>query len=117
MVMDAIDLAGVTPVEGGYDITPHLPMTTFSLRDGDIGVAQRPRLLKGYITPVGSGPLVLHVELPPGTTRHDRVAAYANGHAVPATRARGRVTFTLPATAGRAANWALVATKPGRHRR
>jgi hypothetical protein len=117
MVMDAIDLAGVTPVEDGYDITPHLPMKTFSLRDGDIGVAQRPRMLRGYITPVGSGPLVLHVALPPGTTRHDRVVAYANGHAVRATRAHGAVTFTLPATAGRAANWALAATKPSKRRR
>jgi hypothetical protein len=98
-------------VRDGYDITPHLPMKTFSLRDGDIGVASKPRVLRGYITPVGSGPLVLHVALPAGTTRRDRLQAYANGHKVRARRTGGLVTFTLRATAGRAANWALVASK------
>ncbi len=110
MVMDAIDLAGVTPVQDGYRITPHLPMTTFSLRDGDIGVARAPRLLRGYVTTVASGPLTMQVDVPPDTTRHGRIQAYANGHAVRSTRSDGLVTFTLTTTAGRAANWAVTAT-------
>jgi len=112
MVMDAIDLAGVTPVQGGYEITPHLPMTTFSLKDGDIGVARQPHLLRGYVTALATGPLTMQVAVPPDTTRRDRLQAYANGHAVRSTRANGLVTFTLPATAGRPANWALTASKP-----
>jgi hypothetical protein len=117
MVMDSIDLAGVTPVKGGYEITPHLPMKTFSLRDGDIGVAQRPHLLRGYITPVASGPLVMRVALPAGTARRDRVVAYANGHRVRSMRTQGRITFTLASTAGHAANWAVVSAKPTKRRR
>ncbi len=111
MVMDAIDLAGVTPMQGGYKITPHLPMKTFSLRDGDIGVARAPRLLRGYVTTVASGPLTMQVDVPPDTTGHDRIQAYANGRAVRSTRSGGLITFTLAATAGRPANWAVTATK------
>jgi hypothetical protein len=111
MVMDAIDLAGVTPTQTGYEITPHLPMATFSLRDGDIGVASRPGLLRGYVTPVASGPLVMQVAVPPRTARRDRLQAYADGRAVRSRLAHGLVTFELPATAGRPANWAVTASK------
>ena len=106
MVMDAIDLAGVTPVQDGYDITPHLPMTTFSLRLPQVGVAQAPHLLRGYITTVASSRLVMHVALPPdGKASH--VQAYADGRAVTSTVSDGTVVFELPTQANRAADWAV----------
>jgi hypothetical protein len=108
MVMDAIDLAGVTPVESGYDIVPHLPMSTFSLRSGDVGVASRPGVLRGYVTPVAGGSLVMHVADPPGTNAKTPMQAYADGHRVRSTRSGGLIVFTLPTAAGRPADWAVV---------
>jgi hypothetical protein len=108
MVMDAIDLAGVTPVSDGYDVTPHLPMTRFSLRDGDVGVARAPGVLRGYVTPVAAGRLVMHVAPPPGAGPRARVQAYAGGRPVRSRRAGGLIVFTLPTVAGRPADWAVV---------
>jgi hypothetical protein len=108
MVMDAIDLAGVTPVENGYEIVPHLPMSTFSLRANDVGVGSSPGVLRGYVTPVAGGSLVMHVADPPGTSADTHVQAYADGRRVRSTRSGGLIVFTLPTTAGRPADWAVV---------
>ena len=107
MVMDAIRLAGLTPVEDGYDITPHLPMTTFSLRLPDLGVAQAPRLLRGYVRVVAGGPVVMHVLLPPDS-RVRGLRTYADGRLVRHSVRGGLVVFSLPTVGGRAANWAVV---------
>ena len=107
MVMDAVRLAGVTPVEDGYDVTPHLPMTTFSLRLPDVGVAQRPRLLRGYVRPVEGGPVVMHVALPPGGTARG-LRVYADGRLVRHSIRAGLVVFSLRTIRGRAADWAVV---------
>ena len=106
MVMDAIRLAGVTPVQGGYDITPHLPMSRFSLRLPQVGVASAPGVLRGYVRPVGSGRLVMHVARPPGSA--GAIHAFADGRAVASSVSGGLVTFVLPARAGRAADWAVT---------
>ncbi len=108
MEMDAIRLAGVTPVGDGYDIAPHLPMTTFSLRMPQVGVASAPGLLRGYVVTQASSTLVMHVTLPPGSAGKS-LQAYANGHAVPSQEVGGQVQFDLPANAGTAANWAVEA--------
>jgi hypothetical protein len=107
MVMDAIRLAGVTPVEDGYDVTPHLPMTTFSLRLPDVGVAQRPGLLQGFVRPVRGGAVVMHVSMPPRSNVL-RVRTFADGRAVPHTIRNGLVVFSLPTVAGRRASWAVT---------
>jgi hypothetical protein len=108
MEMDAIRLAGVTPVGDGYDITPHLPMTTFSLRMPQVGVASAPGLLRGYVVPQASATIVMHVSLPPGGAGHP-LQAFADGHAVASRVVNGLVEFALPVTAGQAANWAVEA--------
>lgn len=81
-------------------------MTTFSLRLPDVGVAQRPGLLRGYVRPVAGGRVVMHVSVPPrGAARHLQV--YVHGRLVPHSL-RGRlVVFSLVTRAGRAANWAV----------
>ena len=107
MVMDAIRLAGVTPVEDGYDVTPHLPMTTFSLRLPDVGVAQKPGLLRGYVRPVAGGRAVMHVSIPPGG-RPGRLRTYADGRLVPHSLQGALVVFALGTQAGRAADWAVT---------
>ncbi len=108
MVMDALDLAGIKPVEDGYEITPELPMSTFSLRFPQVGVASQPRLLRGYITPQAGTKLTMHVVAPPDS-KHDKLQAYANGHAVPSRTADGLTSFTLLTSADRPADWALKA--------
>ena len=107
MVMDAIRLAGITPVRSGYVVEPHLPMATFSLRLPDVGVAAAPGLLRGYVVPAQGGVLRMQVSRPAGS--HGRVVALADGRRANATVRAGLVTFTLPTRAGHAANWAVVA--------
>ncbi len=108
MVMDAIRLAGVTPTEDGYDITPHLPMTTFSLRMPQVGVASAAGLLRGYVVTQATSTLAMHVSPPPGSSGH-AVQAFADGQPVPSHMEGGLVVFDLAATAGLAANWAVEA--------
>jgi hypothetical protein len=106
MVMDAVRLAGVTPVEDGYDVTPHLPMRTFSVRLPYVGVAQRPGLVRGYVRPVKGGRVVMHVSPPPGAgTRGLRT--FANGRLVAHSVRGGLLVFSLPTVGGRPANWAV----------
>ena len=109
MVMDAIRLAGITPVGDGYDVTPELPMTSFSLRMNQFGVARAPGLIRGYVTPLAGGTVTMHVAPPPGVRTGDALQAYANGVAVPSSLRDGLIVFKLPAVAGRPANWAVRA--------
>ena len=51
MVMDALTLAGVTPTKLGYEISPHLPLASFSVRFPTIGVAKGKRALMATSTP------------------------------------------------------------------
>ncbi len=62
---DLIELAGISSTQTGFRVVPHLPMTTFSVRFQDAGVASSPRMLRGYITPQASGPLAMQVARPP----------------------------------------------------
>ncbi len=108
MVMDAVDLAGVTPLPDGYEIVPHLPTSTFSLRLPQVGVASAPGLLRGYVTPQAGGDLVMHVAAPPGTSASQTLQAYADGVAVPSVRRGALVVFKLPTRPGRPADWAVM---------
>ena len=110
--MDAIRLAGVTPVEDGYDVTPHLPMSTFSLRLPQVGVAAQPGLLRGDITPQAGGDLVMHVAAPPGSTG-EALQAYANGRPVASSTTNGLTSFRLVTRADQPADWALRAIARG----
>jgi hypothetical protein len=114
-LFDALQLAGITPTSAGYDITPHLPMTAFSLRFPQIGVAYGRSLARGYVRVATGGVLRMRVAPPPGVDP-SRLIAYAGGRRVPAAVQDGLVVFDLPAVAGRAANWALAAARPA-HRR
>lgn len=110
MEMDAIDLAGVTPTQSGYRITPHLPMTDFSLRFPQVGVARADRLLRGYVTPSAGGRLVMQVAIPPDSHGR-RLVAYDGRRIVPSSTEHGLVTFTLATRAGRATDWAVQAQR------
>src|ERR1700722_15544110 len=105
MVMDGIRLAGITPVEDGFLVTPHLPMAKFSLRLPDVGVAAAPGSLGGYVTPVAGGVLTMTVAAPAG---HGRLYAFADGRRVRFTRAGADVAFRLATAGGRPAEWAVV---------
>jgi hypothetical protein len=106
-VMDAVRLAGVTPMRDGYEITPHLPMTAFSLRLPTVGVARDRGVLRGYVRTRRTARLVMHVALPPGGNPGS-VQAYADGQPVPSTVSGGQAMFTLPTRAGQPADWALT---------
>ena len=105
MVMDAIRLAGVTPTESGFLITPHLPLRRFSLRLPEIGVSSTPGLLRGYVRPQQSGTLTMKVARPAGARRG--IDAFANGRRVRAAVRGHFIVFALPAHAGRSASWAV----------
>ncbi len=104
--MNAVQLAGITPTEAGYTITPHLPMTTFGARMPYIGVARSRGLLRGYLTAQASGPLVMQVVVPPG--RGSRIVSYVGRRLVPHTVRGGMVIFTVHAVAGQVLNWAVT---------
>ncbi|HUC03973.1 MAG TPA: hypothetical protein VL961_01155 [Acidimicrobiales bacterium] len=108
MEMDAIDLAGVTPTGDGYDVTPHLPMTTFSLRMPQVGVASAPGLLRGYVTTQADSVLVMHVAVPPAGAGRP-LQAFADGVAVMSRVVGSQVVFDLSTRAGVPADWAVEA--------
>ena len=104
-------LAGVEPSDGRLPIVPHLPMSRFSLRMGNVGVAVQRGVTRGFVTVGRSGSLRMRVA-PPRGTRASRAVAWAGGTRVRARAEAGLVVFTLPARAGRPADWAVGA--PGR---
>jgi hypothetical protein len=109
MVMDALRLAGLTPTRDGYDIAPHLPMTTFSLRLPRAGIAAAPGLLRGYITPEVGGTIELAVHLPAGV-HVDQIVTWSAGRAVRHTASAGIVRFHVRTSAGAPADWAVTWT-------
>ncbi|MGZ4173181.1 MAG: GH36-type glycosyl hydrolase domain-containing protein [Solirubrobacteraceae bacterium] len=106
MVMDAVNLAGITPTAAGYAIAPHLPFSRFSLRLPEVGLAAQPGLLRGYLVTQRTSTLELEVRTP-ADARTRTVVSWAGGRRVRHRVAHGSVSFTLPAVAGRPANWAL----------
>ncbi len=104
-LFDLVKLAGVEATGEGYEVAPHLPTGTFDIRLPDLGVAQQPGLIRGYVR--GSAASVtMRVAPPPGVAASEALA-YANGVQVPATVAGGRVQFQLQIRSGKAADWAV----------
>ncbi|HUO69762.1 MAG TPA: hypothetical protein VMU39_03215 [Solirubrobacteraceae bacterium] len=104
MVMDAVHLAGVTATEHGFRIAPVLGR--FSLRLPRVGVARAPGLLRGYLWIARRERLELEVG---GVPRRARgVLTWANGRLVAHRASAGIVSFVLPGTADRAADWAVT---------
>jgi hypothetical protein len=110
MTMNAIRLAGVTATGRGYHIDPHLPMRRFTLRTQRVGVAAKPRMLRGYVRPERGGGVEMEVVLPEtGLTR--RAVVYVDRRRV-RHRVEGHVIhFRAPTRAGRATDWAVVARR------
>jgi hypothetical protein len=105
-LFDAIKLAGLEPVADGYRVDPHLPMRTFSLRLPVAGVAGKSGELRGYVRPERSGALEMEVRVPDGADRK-HLRAFAGGRSVARRVSGDFVRFRLPASAGRAADWAV----------
>ncbi len=103
MVMGAINLAGVTPTEHGFVIWPHV--ARIALRLPQIGVARATGLLRGYVRIARTERLSMTVRDVPRAARN--VVAWANGRVVRFLRSGDGVGFILPASAGRAADWAV----------
>jgi hypothetical protein len=61
---DIVKLAGIQPTGEGYTIAPHLPFGSYSVSLPRVGVAVAPRSIRGFITPVAGGTLVMRVALP-----------------------------------------------------
>jgi glycosyl hydrolase family 36/glycosyl transferase family 36 len=104
MVMNAVHLAGVTPTEQGFLMTPHL--ASFSLRLPYVGVAREPKLLRGYVRIERRERLVMQVGGVPRGARN--VSTWANGEVVAHHTSGGLVSFLLPAQPSRAADWAIT---------
>jgi len=105
---DMLELAGISSSASGFRIVPHLPMSTFSVRIGDAGIASSPHLLRGYVTPLASGRLTLQVAAPPASG-HRSLIAYAGGRRVRSRIVGGLATFAIDARKGRPADWAVKA--------
>jgi hypothetical protein len=110
-LFDVIKLAGVQPRADGYRIAPSLPLSRFSVRLPQVGVAYEPRVARGYVRPAGPRTVRMTIELPArGEAR--RARAYVEGRSVPATcsgRSGRGLVFTLRARRGAAIDWAVVA--------
>jgi hypothetical protein len=104
-LFDLLKLAGVEATAAGYDVVPHLPMTSFNIRLPQVGVARQPSLIRGYVRTSG-GSLTMRVASPPGVPAEEAVA-WVGSTQVPATVVGGLVQFTLPTSAGKAADWAV----------
>jgi hypothetical protein len=104
MVMNAVHIAGVTPTERGFLITPHL--ARFSLRLPDVGVARERTLLRGYLRIERRERLVLEIGSVPAGARG--VTTWASGRTVPHRTSGGLVVFVLPARRHEAADWAVT---------
>jgi hypothetical protein len=61
LLFDAIKLAGVEPTAAGYTIDPRLPFRDFSLRLSRVSVTRDAHGIRGWVRPVGGGPLTLRV--------------------------------------------------------
>ncbi|MBV8462933.1 MAG: hypothetical protein JO368_06545, partial [Acidimicrobiales bacterium] len=105
MVMDALDLAGVTPTESGYRIDPHLPMSGFAVRFPIVGVDGGARFLAGYVRPLAGGPVRLQVAVPKGVP-HPVVTV--GGTRVRAAVSGGWATFDVPTAPDRTAAWSVA---------
>jgi hypothetical protein len=104
MVMDAVDLCGITPTASGYAIAPHLPLADFSVRFPGIGVAVRPRQISGYLRPLASGGLILRVAVPASVSAA-RVTVGGSTARVP--RRDGVVVLHVRAGPGRPTDWSV----------
>jgi hypothetical protein len=105
LVKHAVRLAGITPTNNAFLVAPHFPFRKFSLRMPRIGIAASKRLLRGYVVPEGSEPFELQVKVS-GAPR--RIRTWAGEQLVEHRVADGLVVFTVPATAGVAADWAVT---------
>ena len=104
MLMDAIDVAGITPTSSGFRIAPELGTSEYSVRFDAVGLSRRGDEMSGYVRPVDSGHLLMEVELPAGA-RHP--VALVDGIRAPTTVSKGAVAFWVTAKADRAADWSL----------
>jgi hypothetical protein len=104
-LFDLLKLAGVEATASGYQVVPHLPMHTFDVRLPDVGVAQQPGLIRGYVRTSG-GTVTMQVAPPPGAMPTS-LTTFAGGRPVAHTMAGGLVQFQLPTYAGQSADWAV----------
>ena len=105
-LFDLLALAGMQTGGDGMTITPHLQTSTFSIRLPDVGVAQQPGLIRGYLR-AAPGDMTMRVALPPGVSSND-VVVWVNGSRAAHTVDAGLVRFTLPVAAGRPSDWAVT---------
>lgn len=106
-LFDLLKLVGVEATGDGYQVVPHLPMSSFDVRLPQVGVAQQSGLIRGYVLTSG-GSVTMRVAAPPGVSPAQAIA-FAGAKQVPDTVVDGLVQFTLPTKAGRAADWAVSA--------
>ena len=109
MVMGALTLAGVTPTESGYRVSPHFPFSDFSVRFPTIGVSGQGSALRGYIRPLATGRLLLQVAVPQGATE---VACQVDGSVVRATLSSKWASFSVSAQRGRSVDWSVTWQSP-----
>jgi hypothetical protein len=104
MVMGALTLAGVTPTESGYRVSPHFPFSDFSVRFPTIGVSGHGSRLRGYIRPLAAGRLFLQLAVPRGATQ---VVCEVDGSVVRATVSSGWASFWVTAQRDRSVDWSV----------
>lgn len=103
-----LKLTGVQPTATGYLIAPHIAQQGWYLRLPDVGVAQSPGLLRGYVTVQAPTTLTMQVRVP-AEMAGPSLKVYADGRAVAFQLSGDTVVFPLPAVAGQPADWAVTA--------
>jgi hypothetical protein len=118
-LFDLLELAGVHATASGYRIIPRLPVRTFNVRFPEVGIAQQPRLIRGYFR-ISPDLLTMDVAPPPGVAATDAIA-YVDGRRVTTTVVGGLVQFQMQTHANQADDWAVTArpnvrTRPHHHK-
>ena len=105
MVMDALELAGVTPTEAGYQVSPHLPLGAFSVRFPTLGVTEKSNELAGYLAPLVTARLRLQVAVPAGAKQ---VVCKVAGLTVQAAVSGRWASFWVPTERNRQVEWSVT---------
>ncbi len=104
VVMNALNLAGVSATREGFRIAPHYPFRDFALALPRVGLERRGSRLRGYFRLEADTVVQLRVQLPDGV---NSASVFVNGIPAAASITNGEASFPLPVRSGERVSWEL----------
>ena len=99
-------LAGFHPNAEGFEINPMIPLESYRLDTGTLGMEKSPGRLAGYFKFDSSEGMMVTVKIPPGLGKNLLLRIDGKESAFQETEAG--VKFPLAFTAGKKAQWELI---------